>query len=92
MKKYQKPMIAYENLSPRTNLSSDCENQTNLQSNDSAGCGIKFGNMIVFMDWMGACINGDESKGLMGFPVAEGQSFNGICYHTPVETNNLFNS
>lgn len=83
-KEYSKPEITFEDFSLSTNIAGDCENPTNLQSNGD--CGIKFGNQVVFMDWMGAC-TGDD-----GFPVEEGGSFNGICYHTPVDTNNVFNS
>lgn len=85
-KTYEKPKIAFESFSLSTNIAGNCEEDTKMQTNGNTDCGLSFGNQVVFMDWMGAC------TGANGIPVSSGDAFNGICYHTPTEDKNLFNS
>lgn len=85
MKKvYVKPQIVFENFALSTRIAGDCEEKTNLPSNDS--CGLDFSGLKVFLDGMGGCtdIKVDNVGG-------DGE-FNGICYHVPSGDNNLFNS
>ena len=79
-KTYNKPVIVFESFTMSTNIASGCENPTNLPSVNQCGIDIEgFGN--IFMQGMD-CVK----------KIAEGDSFNGICYHTPTEGNNLFTS
>lgn len=80
MKKvYEKPAIVFENFSLSTNIAAGCENPTNLPSHRQ--CGFDFSGLKVFSNGMSYC---DDIQ------IGEGEDYNGICYHTPTESNNLF--
>lgn len=84
MKKvYEKPVIVFESFVMSASIAAGCENKTNLPSQNQ--CGIQMeGVGMVFVTGMTGCTD---------FPVnTEEDSFNGICYHTPTEGNNLFTS
>lgn len=82
MKKvYEKPKIMFESFTLSTNIAGDCDHQTSLQT--AGFCGLDFGGDIVFLTNVTGCEEQYE---------ADDGSFNGICYHNPTETTNLFNS
>ena len=80
-KPYQKPEIVYEDFSLTTNIAAGCEAKTNLPSNNT--CGMLISGLYVFMEGMNGCSD---------WEVEENGNYNGICYHTPTDQNNLFNS
>ena len=80
-KKYEKPMVIFENFAVNTNIAGSCEEKTNLPSNDE--CGMDYSGLIVFMHDMNGCKD---------IKIDEGEAFDGICYHVPSPNNNLFNS
>lgn len=82
MKKvYNKPEIMFENFSLSTNIASDCEVKTNLLSSGSCGYQPDRFNYIVFTTNTGSCTYKEDDG-----------EYNGVCYHTPGEAKNLFNS
>ncbi len=80
-KRYAKPEIMFEDFTLSTNIAGNCEQKTYLPSNNT--CGMDFSGLKVFMSGMTGCED---------IQVSEGDSFDGICYHTPTDLNNLFNS
>lgn len=80
-KTYEKPQILFESFTLSTNITAGCENPTNLPSENQ--CGLDFSGLMVFMTGMTGCEH---------IQISEGDSFDGICYHTPTEANNLFTS
>lgn len=80
-KHYEKPQILFESFTLSTNINAGCEHKTNLP--DWNQCGIDFSGLTVFMTGMTGCTD---------IQITEGGNFDGICYHTPVEGNNLFAS
>ncbi len=78
---YEKPQIMFEDFSLSTNIAAGCEVTTNFSR---GGCPLKdsvFGN--IFLEGMSVCETEIEDGSSMS---------NGICYHIPTESNNLFNS
>lgn len=80
-KKYIKPEIMFENFSLSTTVAGDCYHDTSLQTEGT--CGLDFGGDIVFLVDVTGCKDQYET---------DDGSYNGICYHNPTETSNLFNS
>lgn len=80
-KTYQKPEIIFEDFSLSTNIAAGCEKQTNMPSVNQ--CGIYFGGYYVFAEGMTGCET---------WPITLDEDYNGLCYHTPTEGNNLFTS
>ena len=80
-KRYEKPQIVFEDFALSTNIAANCEHQTSLQT--EGACGLDFGGDMIFL----INVTGCKEK----YDVDDGQ-FNGICYHVPIETSNLFNS
>lgn len=81
-KTYTKPEILFESFTLSTNIAGTCEIKTYLPSNNT--CGMEWeGVGIVFMETMTGCTD---------VKISEGGNFDGICYHVPTETSNLFNS
>ena len=79
---YSKPEIAFENFSLSTNIAAGCELRTNLKGEDECGYPTRGG--VVFLQTISGCKytpNGEN-----------GDTHDGFCYHTPSDTNNLFNS
>lgn len=84
MKKiYSKPEIAFESFTPCTNIAAGCEETNVTHSAEQYGCGYlldeKF-NYVVFMSSKGCNTTEDDGD------------YNGLCYHTPVDSSNLFAS
>lgn len=85
MKKvYKKPEAFIESFTLCTNVAAGCEVKTDLLTENVLGCGYKYGRdeVVVFTDAMGCVLTEVEEDG----------SYNGVCYHTPSDANNLFNS
>lgn len=80
-KEYKKPIVVFENFSLSANIAAGCEVKTWLPTNNQ--CGMNASGLFVFMEGMNGCSD---------IKVSPGESFNGICYHTPSDSNNLFNS
>ena len=89
-KTYSKPMVIIESFVLNENMASvtsDCENTFSLQAQNV--CGIPDSNgtgMTIFSTDVanGSC----EVDGLPGIEY----TYDGLCYHVPTETNNLFAS
>lgn len=84
-KTYVKPEILFENFSLNTSIASGCEEIIDNQS--KGDCGLDFGDIVIFVSQATGCTT---NKGV----VVEGDDgdYNGLCYHVPQGTNNLFNS
>lgn len=81
-KEYVKPIILFESFSLSTNIAADCENKTHLPAENQCGIWLEgVGN--TFISGMTGCED---------FTLSEDDEYNGICYHTPTEGNNLFTS
>lgn len=81
-KHYEKPQILFESFVLSTNINAGCEVPTNLPHWNQ--CGLDFSGVVVFMEGMQGCVGGIE--------IEEGKDFEGICYHTPTDSNNIFAS
>lgn len=81
-KEYSKPEIMFESFTMSTSIAAGCENKFGAPSRSTCGYENDDGDTIFVTGIGGACniMGNEESK------------FNGLCYHVPVETNNLFNS
>lgn len=86
-KTYVKPAIFFEGFTLSTSIAAGCEVKTNTPA--VRQCGLDYGPFTVFLDTMhGVCT---------GFGVVEDDgsgdgNYNGICYHVPTGSSNLFNS
>lgn len=78
-RKYTKPEIMFEDFSLSTNIAAGCEVRTNMPTDNN--CGIYLGE-YVFAEGMTGC----DTK------ISLNEAYNGICYHAPYETKNLFAS
>lgn len=79
-KAYSKPQILFEDFTLSTNIAAGCE--VRVEGHSSGTCGYKMGGgIVVFVSAETGC-NTHEPDG----------DLNGLCYHVPIETNNLFNS
>ena len=83
MKKvYKKPNIIFEDFTLSTSIAAGCERKAN---NVMYSCEY-FDNDLGY-----TIFTGSISKCTLT-PQDGGDEYNGICYHVPVESNNLFNS
>lgn len=88
MKKvYSKPEIVFENFSLTTSIAGDCDVKTATWGMNNEDCAMDFSGIPVFLSGMNICETGIAVENMGG----DGD-FNGICYHVPVDSNNLFNS
>ena len=80
-KDYIKPQIVFECFSLSMNIA-ECDNNVGSPTVDV--CGFKDNRdptgVPVFMDGISGCRRHEDD------------GYNGICYHNPSETTNLFNS
>ncbi len=86
-KKYSRPDIAFESFSLSTSIAGNCELKTDTKGGGECSYPMDgLGNL--FLTTMEAC------NGAGNTPITDEQSltFNGFCYHVPVENSNLFNS
>lgn len=80
-RKYNKPVIIFENFSLTRNIDNVCENEFGFYAQDI--CAVEgTGGINTFT-------NGEHSE-CNYYPSDD--LHDGLCYHVPVETNNLFNS
>lgn len=89
MKKlYSKPAIVFEDFTLCTNIAAGCEVTTNAVQNV---CAYEVGRgsfaKAVFTTAISGCDYTEVVVEDDGSP-----SYNGICYHVPTESNNLFTS
>lgn len=77
-KKYEKPMIIIDNFSLADSIAAGCEITDVTHSKNEQGCGLNF-------DRQGAVFTAE-----MGCKYKEPDGFDGICYHVPTDSNNLF--
>jgi hypothetical protein len=78
---YSKPDIIFEDFSLSAGIAAGCEKKIDTQN--SGLCGLVFGDLMLFVDTVAGCKD----------PVVDGSSeYNGLCYHIPTDTKNLFNS
>lgn len=85
-KRYEKPQIVFEDFTLSTNIAGTCEN---VVDGPSLGqCAMEgTGGIFVFVTGVQAC---EYTPTDMGY--VNDDMYDGICYHVPIETNNLFNS
>lgn len=84
-KKYNKPVIVFEDFSLSMSIAGDCEEHI---SPAAAGtCGLDFGGDKIFVGGVSLCTTEMENM----VDTAWGD-YNGACYHNPSDTNNIFMS
>jgi hypothetical protein len=77
-KRYEKPDIMFDNFTMSESVAR-CEEKANFAR---GVCGVEMGpGWIVFTNEVGSCII--KQKDL---------EFNSLCYHAPIDSNNVFNS
>lgn len=81
-KTYTKPVIFFEDFTLNTNIAGDCEAKLNTPSNGVCGYMPEGVTYTIFTNEISGC----QRK------YADGAYGDGICYHVPMESNNLFNS
>ena len=80
-KTYTKPEIVFENFSLSTGIAAGCEESTSLHLGGE--CGIKWGKGTIFLEGINGCLT----------KIVDGDSaYNGLCYHNPDASYNVFNS
>ena len=84
-KAYTKPQIFLDNFSLCTSIAAGCEIKGNdvTPTYNEYGCGYIYGrsgDMVFVTETMGC-----------GFEEPD-EDHDGICYHTPSDANNIFNS
>jgi hypothetical protein len=78
---YSKPDIIFEDFSLSAGIAAGCEKK--IDTKYSGQCGLIFGDLMMFVDSVAACAD----------PVVDGApKYNGLCYHIPSDSKNLFNS
>lgn len=80
-KKYTKPAVVFESYELSANIAAGCEVMTNTATQNQCAYSIPGVPHAMFVEGVQNCVSKPE-----------GGVFNGICYHIPIETNNLFNS
>lgn len=79
-KTYSKPDVLFESFALNTAITANCEKRGNFQSDV---CGYEYTDIIVvFTTEVNGCMN--------GITLPENEMFDGICYHNPTDSNNLF--
>ena len=80
-KTYSKPDILFESFSLATSIAAGCDEK--LQLLQDGVCGVKWGQTTIFTSEIEGCKR----------DIVEGDSeYNGLCYHNPSETYNVFMS
>lgn len=82
-KTYSKPEIMFECFAMNTNIAANCDHTFGLYSKGICGIEDDTGKILFTRGAEGSTctLNGsDEAK------------YNELCYHVPIEDNNLFNS
>lgn len=79
-KEYTKPDVVFESFSLSSSVTLNCEKKVNFAVNVCGRIPISPG-VYVFTAEMTGCTTGYKYE-----------QYNGVCYHNPLETNNMFNS
>ena len=79
-KEYSKPNVIFEDFSLSTSVSLNCEVDVNFARGSCGRISVSPGVYIFTADMTG-CTTGYKRE-----------EHNGVCYHNPTETNNMFNS
>ena len=72
----------FEDFTLSTNIAAGCE--VIVEGANAGTCGMEYGTMVLFQEEITGC----KRK----VPLDDDGSYNGMCYHVPIENNNLFNS
>lgn len=82
---YEKPKIIFESFVMSTNIAGDCE-EPYVKNPTKGSCGVppSFGDDVL---WSVNIVNGCNAEG-----GSNGTTSDGLCYHNPSDSNNLFNS
>ena len=86
MKKYEKPMIMFDNFTLSKAVAGDCGVKTET-FNSNAGCGVEYGRETVFMTGMNGC-----SIEVDPLPNGDAVWNDMLCYHVFSNDKVLFNS
>ena len=82
MKKiYKKPVVIIENISLSTSVANGCD--VKIDTANSGNCGLEFGDDMLFLSGVSGCtfeVDADDGR------------YNGICYHVPTDSKDMFNS
>lgn len=78
---YQTPDIMFEDFSLSASIADDCDTLVRNQSRDTGCAYITRTGLNVFTSKVSGCTT-----------IEDDGDYNGICYHVPIETANLFNS
>ena len=90
-KKYVKPEIMFEDFSLSTNVAGDCGVKTYTPNAGKCAYIVdtgSFGTYNIFTNEIPLVCTTTDGK----LDKSEDGIYNGICYHTPYEDSNLFNS
>ncbi len=77
---YEKPQIMFEDFSLSVDIAAGCEVSSNFARNECTISLPGVGN--VFLEGVAVCQTA----------IDDGSAGDGICYHVPTDTNNLFAS
>ena len=90
-KKYEKPMILFENFAMSTNIAAECAIKDVPATYGE--CGIDLPGLgVVFVTGIQACDNGFAIPDIDDDPTIIDAKFDKFCYHIPQQNSNLFNS
>ena len=81
-KKYMKPQIYIEDFSMSTTFAGDCNVIISNHTENICAYIDRSGNYVFTSDLAAICVDIQQADG----------SNDGICYHNPYDSNNLFNS
>lgn len=81
IKNYEKPQIIFEDFSLSTNIAANCDIIISNQSEGVCAYEDKRNDKFVFTTQITGCTTKEDDG-----------DFNGICYHVPIDTKDLFNS
>lgn len=79
---YSKPEIMFESFTLSENIAGDCSNIVGNASENNCAYIDRSGNYVFTSDLAAICVDIQQADG----------SNDGICYHNPYDSNNLFNS
>ena len=82
-KTYSKPEIMFESFTMSTNIAAGCEKTFGLYSRGACGIPTNTPGVTIF----NSTLNGDCTA-----DGGDSATYNGLCYHVPIESDNLFNS
>ena len=87
-KTYSKPDIFFEDFSLNTNIAAGCEKRP---FNQGDGCGVLWGNIVIFTGTMNDCENNPVVEGSTKGNIVD-KNNNGLCYHNPSQDFNVLYS